>query len=160
MNRATVAAGLLTVGLLSGCASNHAASSPATPDIVAKCRIINYPQPSVTALDNAEADNFNGPGQGRLINASADDRAPGYQITLANNGSAPVMVNGTDTVLFTGKQELTSDQESIGQLFSPGASLTFTFPIPPVFVTSQTDNWGNPVDYATSADSCAVEQWN
>lgn len=136
------------------------AISATAPDIVTECQIVNYPQPDITALDNAEADNFNGPGEGSLLTASADGKPPAYQITLNNNGATPVGVDGIITVLFAGTAELVSDRGNIGQLLSPGASLTFTFPVPSSLVTSQTDDWGNPVDYVTNASNCQVEQWN
>lgn len=144
-------------GSVNGGAAQPAVTASPAPKLVTECQIVSYPQPNLTALDNAEADNFNGPGQSAYMEP---DNPPVYQVTLNDTGTAPVMVNDTDTVLFDGTSELISDAEDIGQLISPGASLTFTFAMPTSLVTSQTDDWGNPVDYNTDANSCLVERWS
>jgi hypothetical protein len=171
VKRPAIIAASLGLVLLTGCGVSsyahdatvtsspaYAQNLPSTNHTLTTCYVVNYPQPNLTALDNAEADNFNGPGQSALLNASVDDQAPAYQVTIINHNAAPVSVIEIDSVLFQGTSELTSDSQSIGQLISPGASLTFTFHVPASLVSSQTDDWGNPADYSTDANNCAVEQ--
>ena len=144
---------------LPGGKSTVAVHHPARPVLTPVCYIYNYRQPNLSALDAAQADNFNGPGQRKLLHANS--KPPVYDVVLRNPGTTPITVNSITTALSNSSgQELTSDSESIGQTIAPKQFLQFTFTVPSPYVSSQTDDWGNPADYSTSATSCKVLTWD
>jgi hypothetical protein len=163
MKRGLAVAAGASVVLLAGCgsvaASHPVAARASRPVLSPVCSVYNYRQPNLNALDSAEADNYNGPGQGKLLHA--DSKPPVYIVMLRNWGAVPVAVDGITTALSdSSSQELTSDTEGIGQTIAPDQSLQFTFAIPSSYVSSQTDDWGNPADYSTNVTSCELLTWN